>query len=83
MCVYACVRLSLSLSLSLRSVCVCVCVRARVSLCVSLCVCVVCVCVKVSEEVLQEIKRAVLQKTVDGMREEGTPYVGEMTQNTH
>ncbi len=46
-----------------------------------MCVCV-CVCVKVSEEVLQEIKRAVLQKTVDGMREEGTPYVGEMTQ-TH
>uniref|UniRef100_A0A671M594 phosphoribosylformylglycinamidine cyclo-ligase n=1 Tax=Sinocyclocheilus anshuiensis TaxID=1608454 RepID=A0A671M594_9TELE len=30
----------------------------------------------VSEEVLQEIKRSVLQKTVDGMREEGTPYVG-------
>lgn len=31
---------------------------------------------QVSEEVLQEIKRSVLQKTVDGMREEGTPYVG-------
>uniref|UniRef100_A0A673K3R6 ATP-grasp domain-containing protein n=1 Tax=Sinocyclocheilus rhinocerous TaxID=307959 RepID=A0A673K3R6_9TELE len=30
----------------------------------------------VSEEVLQEIKRSVLQKTVDGMREEGTPYMG-------
>ncbi|XP_057188659.1 trifunctional purine biosynthetic protein adenosine-3 [Triplophysa rosa] len=31
---------------------------------------------QVSEEMLQEIKRTVLQKTVDGMREEGTPYVG-------
>ncbi|XP_059408253.1 trifunctional purine biosynthetic protein adenosine-3 [Carassius carassius] len=31
---------------------------------------------QVPEEVLQEIKRSVLQKTVDGMREEGTPYVG-------
>uniref|UniRef100_A0A8C2GQA0 Phosphoribosylglycinamide formyltransferase n=1 Tax=Cyprinus carpio TaxID=7962 RepID=A0A8C2GQA0_CYPCA len=31
---------------------------------------------KVSEDVLQEIKRSVLQKTVDGMRAEGTPYVG-------
>uniref|UniRef100_A0A673K7F7 Trifunctional purine biosynthetic protein adenosine-3 n=1 Tax=Sinocyclocheilus rhinocerous TaxID=307959 RepID=A0A673K7F7_9TELE len=31
---------------------------------------------QVSEEVLQEIKRSVLQKTVDGMREEGTPYMG-------
>lgn len=31
---------------------------------------------QVSEEILQEIKRTVLQKTVDGMREEGTPYVG-------
>ncbi|KAI2668818.1 Trifunctional purine biosynthetic protein adenosine-3 [Labeo rohita] len=31
---------------------------------------------QVSEEVLQEIKKSVLQKTVDGMREEGAPYVG-------
>uniref|UniRef100_A0A9J8BQ79 Trifunctional purine biosynthetic protein adenosine-3 n=1 Tax=Cyprinus carpio carpio TaxID=630221 RepID=A0A9J8BQ79_CYPCA len=31
---------------------------------------------QVSEEVLQEIQTSVLQKTVDGMREEGTPYVG-------
>ncbi|CAM4505757.1 unnamed protein product [Leuciscus chuanchicus] len=31
---------------------------------------------QVSEEELQEIKRSVLQKTVDGMRDEGTPYVG-------
>uniref|UniRef100_A0A8C1NHN5 Trifunctional purine biosynthetic protein adenosine-3 n=1 Tax=Cyprinus carpio TaxID=7962 RepID=A0A8C1NHN5_CYPCA len=31
---------------------------------------------QVSEDVLQEIKRSVLQKTVDGMRAEGTPYVG-------
>uniref|UniRef100_A0A8C1UES0 Phosphoribosylglycinamide formyltransferase n=1 Tax=Cyprinus carpio TaxID=7962 RepID=A0A8C1UES0_CYPCA len=30
----------------------------------------------VSEEVLQEIQTSVLQKTVDGMRAEGTPYVG-------
>uniref|UniRef100_A0A4W4GSP8 ATP-grasp domain-containing protein n=1 Tax=Electrophorus electricus TaxID=8005 RepID=A0A4W4GSP8_ELEEL len=31
---------------------------------------------RVSEEMLQQIKNAVLQKTVDGMREEGIPYVG-------
>ncbi|XP_075994504.1 trifunctional purine biosynthetic protein adenosine-3 [Genypterus blacodes] len=31
---------------------------------------------QVSEEVLQQIRETVLQKTVDGMREEGTPYVG-------
>ncbi|KAL1282885.1 hypothetical protein QQF64_001688 [Cirrhinus molitorella] len=31
---------------------------------------------QVSEEVLQDIKKSVLQKTVDGMREEGMPYVG-------
>ncbi|XP_067260885.1 trifunctional purine biosynthetic protein adenosine-3 [Chanodichthys erythropterus] len=31
---------------------------------------------QVSEEELQEIKRSVLQKTVDGMRDEGMPYVG-------
>ena len=26
---------------------------------------------------MQQIRETVLQKTVDGMREEGTPYVGE------
>ncbi|KAI1899698.1 hypothetical protein AGOR_G00064450 [Albula goreensis] len=31
---------------------------------------------QVTEEMLQQIKETVLQKTVDGMREEGTPYVG-------
>ncbi|XP_030605207.1 trifunctional purine biosynthetic protein adenosine-3 [Archocentrus centrarchus] len=31
---------------------------------------------QVSQELLQQIKETVLQKTVDGMREEGTPYVG-------
>ncbi|KAL7845882.1 hypothetical protein AOLI_G00240740 [Acnodon oligacanthus] len=31
---------------------------------------------QVSEEMLQEIKAAVLQKTVDGMKEDGIPYVG-------
>ncbi|XP_074520951.1 trifunctional purine biosynthetic protein adenosine-3-like [Halichoeres trimaculatus] len=31
---------------------------------------------QVSQELLQEIKERVLQKTVDGMKEEGTPYVG-------
>ncbi|KAM9835818.1 trifunctional purine biosynthetic protein adenosine-3 [Aulostomus maculatus] len=31
---------------------------------------------QVSQELLQQIKEAVLQKTVDGMKEEGTPYVG-------
>uniref|UniRef100_A0AAQ4R9W0 Trifunctional purine biosynthetic protein adenosine-3 n=1 Tax=Gasterosteus aculeatus aculeatus TaxID=481459 RepID=A0AAQ4R9W0_GASAC len=30
----------------------------------------------VSQELLQQIRDTVLQKTVDGMREEGTPYVG-------
>lgn len=33
--------------------------------------------VQVSEELLQQIRETVLQKTVDGMREEGTPYVGK------
>ncbi|KAM4602292.1 trifunctional purine biosynthetic protein adenosine-3 isoform 2-T2 [Polymixia lowei] len=31
---------------------------------------------QVSGELLQQIKEAVLQKTVDGMKEEGTPYIG-------
>uniref|UniRef100_A0A3B4ZLN9 ATP-grasp domain-containing protein n=1 Tax=Stegastes partitus TaxID=144197 RepID=A0A3B4ZLN9_9TELE len=31
---------------------------------------------QVSPELLQQIRESVLQKTVDGMREEGTPYVG-------
>ncbi|KAJ8253230.1 hypothetical protein GJAV_G00210520 [Gymnothorax javanicus] len=31
---------------------------------------------QVSEELLQQIRETVLQKTVDGMREEGAPYVG-------
>ncbi|XP_062865359.1 trifunctional purine biosynthetic protein adenosine-3 isoform X2 [Trichomycterus rosablanca] len=31
---------------------------------------------QVSEELLQQIKATVLQKTVDGMKEEGAPYVG-------
>ncbi|KAM9766798.1 trifunctional purine biosynthetic protein adenosine-3 isoform 2-T2 [Menidia menidia] len=31
---------------------------------------------QVSVELLQQIREQVLQKTVDGMREEGTPYVG-------
>ncbi|XP_063073252.1 trifunctional purine biosynthetic protein adenosine-3 [Engraulis encrasicolus] len=31
---------------------------------------------QVSEEMLQQIRETVLQKTVDGMKEEGTPYVG-------
>lgn len=31
---------------------------------------------QVSPELLQEIREVVLQKTVDGMREEGVPYVG-------
>uniref|UniRef100_UPI00398EC422 trifunctional purine biosynthetic protein adenosine-3 isoform X2 n=1 Tax=Pristiophorus japonicus TaxID=55135 RepID=UPI00398EC422 len=31
---------------------------------------------QVSKNVLQKIKENVLQKTVDGMRQEGTPYVG-------
>lgn len=31
---------------------------------------------QVSQELLQEIRASVLQKTVDGMREEGAPYVG-------
>lgn len=32
---------------------------------------------QVSQELLQQIRDTVLQKTVDGMREEGTPYVGK------
>uniref|UniRef100_A0A8C7H7G6 Phosphoribosylglycinamide formyltransferase n=1 Tax=Oncorhynchus kisutch TaxID=8019 RepID=A0A8C7H7G6_ONCKI len=32
--------------------------------------------VQVSQELLQQIRETVLQKTVDGMKEEGTPYVG-------
>lgn len=32
---------------------------------------------QVSQKLLQQITETVLQKTVDGMREEGTPYVGE------
>ncbi|XP_046887206.1 trifunctional purine biosynthetic protein adenosine-3 isoform X2 [Hypomesus transpacificus] len=31
---------------------------------------------QVSKEMLQEIREAVLQRTVDGMKEEGAPYVG-------
>ncbi|KAJ8350812.1 hypothetical protein SKAU_G00259420 [Synaphobranchus kaupii] len=31
---------------------------------------------QVSEDLLQQIKETVLKKTVDGMREEGAPYVG-------
>ncbi|XP_051982380.1 trifunctional purine biosynthetic protein adenosine-3-like [Xyrauchen texanus] len=31
---------------------------------------------QVHDEMLEEIKKSVLQKTVDGMRDEGTPYVG-------
>ncbi|XP_028256062.1 trifunctional purine biosynthetic protein adenosine-3 isoform X2 [Parambassis ranga] len=31
---------------------------------------------QVSQELLQQIRETVLQKTVDGMREEGIPYVG-------
>uniref|UniRef100_A0A8C8JRR8 Trifunctional purine biosynthetic protein adenosine-3 n=1 Tax=Oncorhynchus tshawytscha TaxID=74940 RepID=A0A8C8JRR8_ONCTS len=31
---------------------------------------------QVSQELLQQIRETVLQKTVDGMKEEGTPYVG-------
>ncbi|KAK9523808.1 hypothetical protein VZT92_017698 [Zoarces viviparus] len=31
---------------------------------------------QVSQDLLQQIRETVLQKTVDGMREEGTPYVG-------
>lgn len=33
--------------------------------------------VQVSPELLQQVRDSVLQKTVDGMREEGTPYVGK------
>ena len=35
------------------------------------------VCVQVSQELLQQIRETVLQRTVDGMKEEGTPYVGK------
>uniref|UniRef100_A0A7N6BTM0 Trifunctional purine biosynthetic protein adenosine-3 n=1 Tax=Anabas testudineus TaxID=64144 RepID=A0A7N6BTM0_ANATE len=31
---------------------------------------------QVSQELLQQIRETVLQKTVDGMREEGAPYIG-------
>ncbi|XP_017287122.1 trifunctional purine biosynthetic protein adenosine-3 [Kryptolebias marmoratus] len=31
---------------------------------------------QVSQELLQQIRQTVLQKTVDGMKEEGTPYMG-------
>ncbi|KAM4710718.1 trifunctional purine biosynthetic protein adenosine-3-like isoform 2-T2 [Anableps anableps] len=31
---------------------------------------------QVSQELLQQIRDTILQKTVDGMREEGTPYLG-------
>uniref|UniRef100_A0A3B5MUM2 phosphoribosylamine--glycine ligase n=1 Tax=Xiphophorus couchianus TaxID=32473 RepID=A0A3B5MUM2_9TELE len=31
---------------------------------------------QVSEELLQQIRESILQKTVDGMRQEGTPYMG-------
>ncbi|KAF1371614.1 hypothetical protein PFLUV_G00270210 [Perca fluviatilis] len=31
---------------------------------------------QVSQQLLQQIRETVLQKTVDGMKEEGTPYVG-------
>lgn len=32
---------------------------------------------QVSQELLQQIGETVLQKTVDGMKEEGAPYVGK------
>lgn len=35
--------------------------------------------VQVSRELLQQITETVLQKTVDGMKGEGTPYVGKCT----
>ena len=35
--------------------------------------------VQVSEELLQQIKETVLQKTVDGMKAEGVPYVGKVS----
>lgn len=35
-----------------------------------------CPCPQVSKELLEEIRKNVLQKAVDGMREEGYPYVG-------
>lgn len=38
--------------------------------------------VQVSQEMLQQIRETVLQKTVDGMREEGAPYVGECSLST-
>ncbi|TMS11704.1 Trifunctional purine biosynthetic protein adenosine-3 [Larimichthys crocea] len=31
---------------------------------------------QVSQELLQQVRESVLQKTVDGMKQEGTPYVG-------
>lgn len=33
--------------------------------------------VQVSQELLQQIRESVLQKTVDGMKEEGAAYVGK------
>lgn len=44
------------------------------------CYCLSSVCqsnVQVSQELLQQIRETVLQKTVDGMKEECAPYVGE------
>lgn len=32
---------------------------------------------QVSQELLQQITETVLQKTVDGMKEEGAPFVGK------
>uniref|UniRef100_A0A8C4EVN4 Trifunctional purine biosynthetic protein adenosine-3 n=1 Tax=Dicentrarchus labrax TaxID=13489 RepID=A0A8C4EVN4_DICLA len=34
---------------------------------------------QVSQELLQQIRESVLQKTVDGMKEEGTPYVVQLS----
>lgn len=39
--------------------------------------------VQVSPELLQQIRDSVLQKTVDGMKEEGTPYVGKCSVPSH
>lgn len=40
-----------------------------------------CCPVQVSQELLQQIRETVLQKTVDGMREEGSPYVGKLAKS--
>uniref|UniRef100_A0A8C5D185 ATP-grasp domain-containing protein n=1 Tax=Gouania willdenowi TaxID=441366 RepID=A0A8C5D185_GOUWI len=45
-------------------------ITVRVCVCARACTCVV------GEEMLQKIRETVLQRTVDGMREEGMPYVG-------